>query len=175
MKTFFHLLFLSVISVTLSACGIQKTASESVENEASAVYRRPEIVEAVKNSRFKIEMTDLITSDGKYKNAFGSYAVLNGDTLEMYYARQVDFKRQQMGNVNLVYGDSQIDNFSIQKKNMIFTIAGMVESPAYPPKANNNIFLYISARTDSDICIVDISYDRGGSSYYRFRGRIIPL
>lgn len=172
MRKLYFMLCIAFITV---GCGVQRqVVSGTSENPESSVYKRSDIVNAVKNGTFKLELTEQIDFRGKLKNAFDSYISVDGEHIFLNLSPRID-NYQQMSVLTTEYNDCSIEDLTIRKKRMRFTVLGNIDPGTNSPLYRTKIFLYISASTDSDICFVDISFGRGGSPYYRFRGRIIPF
>lgn len=171
MRKLYFMLCIAFIAV---GCGAQRqVVSRTSENQESSVYKRQDIVNAVKNGTFRIEFIEEISGRGVSKYAFDSYLIMDGNYIEMRIDPEFA-KRRLMEFLYRKYQDSKIYDLVIRKKKMTFSMTGNSVTESIFTKQGENIYIHVSGWTNTDSCIVSVGLLEGAVSY-RFRGRIKPL
>ena len=151
-------IFLSIL-FCVCGCGTQKqTSGNYIE------IGRPDIVEAVRTGRFKIELTEALSEKGVPRDAFDSYVLVDGKHVELKISPSL-MRRSLRERIHTDYHDAKMEDFHIRKKRMIFAFR------CDGDKDYLEFYLSVSARTDSDMCVVE----RLSPVNVRFMGRIVPL
>ena len=102
-------IFLSIL-FCVCGCGTQKqTSGNYIE------IGRPDIVEAVRTGRFKIELTEALSEKGVPRDAFDSYVLVDGKHVELRISPSL-MRRSLRERIHTDYHDAKMEDFHIRKK-----------------------------------------------------------